>query len=102
MGFAKPEKKAPPSLEMQLDAVLDDIATIKPGMTRGQLKATFSSEDERLEGIGKGIYLYKKCPVIRIEVEFRAVGLRKESIPMDQDLITKISKPYLEKNKDKE
>ena len=96
--------------ENQLDSKLTEaivtslkqIQTIKPGMTRGQLLTLFTTEGGLSTGLQR-TYVYLKCPYIKVDVEFEAVGrprrdedgrvtLRED----DRDLIKTISRPYLQ------
>ena len=85
-----------------IDKSLREISEIKPGMTRADLKKSFS-QDGGLSNIRESRYLYRRCP-IKIDVEFkRAEGKEqrdKEGRLLgdedDDDVITKVSKPYLQ------
>ena len=81
---------------------LKEIQTIKVGMTRADLLKVFTTEG----GISTGLhrrFVYRECPYIKVDVEFEAVGRagrdaegRVTLDEDDRDIITKISKPYLE------
>lgn len=72
-----------------IDCVLAWIATIKPGMTRGDLLRVFTTEGG-LSTRAHRTYVLKQCRTIKVDVEFSISGNEAE------DKITKISKPYLD------
>jgi hypothetical protein len=41
-------------------------------------------------------YVYRECPLIKVNVEFEPVGAAGQQKESPDDKITKISKPYLE------
>jgi len=68
--------------------------SIKPGATRAELLEVFRTEG----GISTRSwrrYVYKGCPYIKVDVEFKAVDDDKWN-EKPGDIITKISKPFLE------
>ncbi|MCK4913844.1 MAG: hypothetical protein KAS69_04525 [Planctomycetes bacterium] len=67
--------------------------TIQSGMTRGELLKVFTIEGG-LSGRTSRRYVYKGCPYIKVDVYFRAVGDGRDE--MSDDVITEISKPFLE------
>ncbi len=70
------------------------IQFIKPGATRGELLEVFTTEG----GISTRLwrrYVYRQCPYIKVDVEFKAVDDDKWT-EKPGDIITKISKPFLE------
>src|SRR2546423_14294145 len=75
---------------------LKEIQTIKVGMTRKELLEKFTTEGG-LSSRTWRTYVYRECPLIKVDVELEPVGAseekRKES---PDDKIIKISKPYLE------
>ena len=82
------------------DAFLE-IETVKVGMTRDQLSALFATEGGLFNGLRR-TYVYRRCPMIKIDVEFEPVGRpsrdaegRVTMVESDQDLIKNISRPYL-------
>ena len=82
--------------------VLKRMLTIKPGMTRKILLRVFTTEG----GISTGLqrtYVSRDCPYFKVNVEFQAVGRpsRDESgrvtlVEGDEDIILKVSIPYLQ------
>jgi hypothetical protein len=84
-----------------LGGALLEIETVKIGMTRDQLFALFGSEGGLFTGLRR-TYVYRRCPIIKVDVEFEAVGRpsrdaegRVTMVESDHDLIAKISRPYL-------
>jgi hypothetical protein len=82
--------------------VLNQMQSVKPGMTRERLLSVFTTEG----GISTGLqrtYVSKECPYFKVSVEFRPVGrpARDETgrVTLDEDgrdIIKTISRPYLE------
>ena len=87
--------------ERWVGEALSEIENVKVGMTRGQLLAVFDMEGGVFSGLRR-TYVYRRCPTIKVDVEFEAVGRpsrdaegRVTTIESDQDVITKMSRPYL-------
>lgn len=75
---------------------LKEIQTIKVGMTRKELLAKFTTEGGFSSRTWQK-YVYRECPLIKVDVEFEAVGASEDKMKESpDDKITKISKPYLE------
>jgi hypothetical protein len=78
------------------------MQTIKPGMTRESLLTVFTTEG----GISTGLqrtFVSRDCPYFKVDVEFQAVGRpnrdengRVTLVEGSQDIILKISRPYLQ------
>jgi hypothetical protein len=75
---------------------LKEMQTIKVGMTRSQLLKVFKEEG----GISNRVwrrYVYRKCPYIKVDVEFKAIEKPQDKFTQHpNDKIAKISKPFLE------
>jgi len=81
---------------------LKRMETIKPGMTRKELLAVFTTEG----GISTPLhrtFVSRDCPYFKVNVEFEAVGRpgrdadgRVRMVEGDQDRIVSISRPYLQ------
>lgn len=81
--------------------VLTRMQTIGPGMTREALLKVFRREG----GISTGMrrtYVSRDCPYFKVDVDFQAAGQpsrdengREGLIEGSQDIILKISRPYL-------
>jgi len=81
---------------------LKEMEKIKPGMTRADLLKVFTTEGGLSTGLNR-TYVYRECPYIKVDVEFEPVGRpardaegRVTLVEADQDVIKKVSKPYLE------
>jgi hypothetical protein len=81
---------------------LKEIEQIKVGMTRADLLKVFTTEGGLSTGLNR-TYVYRGCPYIKVNVEFEAVGRpakdaegRVTLIEANEDVIRKISRPYLE------
>lgn len=81
---------------------LKEMQQIKVGMTRADLLRVFTTEG----GISTSIhrtYVYRGCPYMKVDVEFEPVGRpardgegRVTLEEAGEDVIKKISKPYLD------
>ena len=76
---------------------LKEIETIKVGMTRADLLKVFAEEGGLSTRTWRQ-YAYRKCPYIKVAVEFEPVGEKEPSVFAEnsKDKITKISKPFIE------
>jgi hypothetical protein len=80
--------------------VIERIQTIKPGATRRTLLTVFTAEG----GLSTGrTFVSRDCPYFKVDVEFRAVGRpdrdesgRETIVEGDQDVVLRLSKPYLQ------
>ena len=81
---------------------LEQMQTVKPGMTRADLLKVFTTEG----GVSTRLwrtYVYRDCPYVKVDVEFEAVGApardpdgRVTLAESSDDAIKSLSKPYLE------
>ena len=78
----------------QLEDILKRCATIKAGMTRGELAKVFSTEGG-LSTVQHRTYVFSSLPYIKVDVDFE-IADPKQTIELTSDVIAKISKPYLE------
>ncbi len=81
---------------------LREMKTIEVGKTRADLLKVFTTEGGLSTGLNR-TYVYRKCPYIKVDVEFEAVGRTARDAEGrvtvkedDRDKIKSISKPYLE------
>lgn len=81
-------------LGIDIKNVLKECQTIKPGMTREALSKVFETEGG-VSSVTHRTYVYRNCPYIKVDVEF-APSVPKQEIEKPTDIITKISKPYLD------
>ncbi|MBL7153693.1 MAG: hypothetical protein ISS79_08240 [Phycisphaerae bacterium] len=72
---------------------LKRVQSIRPGATRGELLDVVATEGGISNRLSRR-YVYKECPYIKVDVEFKAIG--DGMLENDNDIITKISKPFLE------
>lgn len=75
---------------------LKEIQSIRVGMSRKDLLKVFTTEGGLSSRFSR-TYVYKKCPYIKVKVEFQAAQ-GSEATPRESanDKIVQISKPYLE------
>jgi hypothetical protein len=81
-------------LGIDIKNVLKECQTIKPGMTRAELSKVFETEGG-LSTVTHRKYVYRDCPYIKVDVEF-APSVPKQDIEKPTDIVTNISKPYLD------
>jgi hypothetical protein len=81
---------------------LKEIKTIKVGMTRADLLKVFTTEGGLSTGLNR-TYVFRGCHLIKVDVEFDPVGRsardlegRVTLVEADEDVIKRISKPYLD------
>jgi hypothetical protein len=76
--------------------VMETIDAIKPGMTRADLLTVFSVEGG-ISTRARRTYVYKLCPYIKVEVDFKAVTNPDDRLTeMGDDKILTLSRPYLQ------
>src|SRR5262245_22915376 len=80
------------------------METIKEGMTRKDLLAVFTVEGGMSTGVRR-TFVSRDCPYFKVDVVFRALGRterdqegRTTLIEDDRDVITSISRPYLQRS----
>jgi hypothetical protein len=78
-----------------VENALKEMQTIKIGMTRKDLLTIFTTEGGFSSAQSRQ-YVYKKCPFIKVQVEFEPSQSSDKSAESPNDRIIKISKPYLE------
>jgi len=83
-----------PALTKQITAILAECATLSHGGTRADLLKDFNN-DGGLSSPEEGRFVSKRCPYIKIDVEF-TVSNPKPASKSSTDTIKTISKPYLE------
>jgi hypothetical protein len=78
------------------------MQTIKVGMTRADLLKVFTTEGGLSTPLNRA-YVYRGCPYMKVNVEFEPVGRpardgegRVTLKEAGEDVIKKISKPYLD------
>jgi hypothetical protein len=78
------------------------MQTIKPSMTRETLLTVFTTEGGVYTGLQR-TFVSRDCPYFKVDVEFLAVGRPNRDgngtvtlIEGSQDIILKISRPYLQ------
>ena len=81
---------------------LREMQKIEVGMTRADLLKVFTTEGGLSSALNR-TYVYRDCPYIKVDVEFEPVGRpardaegRVTRVEANEDVIKKISKPYLE------
>jgi hypothetical protein len=72
---------------------LKHVQSIRPGATRGGLLEVVTTEGGISNRLSRR-YVYKECPYIKVDVEFKAIG--DGMFENDNDIITKISKSIID------
>ena len=86
--------EAQTKLGIDIANVLKQCKSIQPGMTRSDLSNIFSTEGG-LSTVTHRTYVYRDCPYIKVDVDF-APSAPKQDVEKATDIVTKISKPYLD------
>ena len=78
-----------------IEDALQETGKLKPGMTRDKVEVSFVL-DGGLQFERTSRYTFRKCPSIKVDVEFaeRGAGSPKEFSATDR--VVKVSRPYLE------
>jgi hypothetical protein len=76
-------------------SVIESAHTIQPGMTRRDLLHVFK-EEGGISSRAHRTYVYKLCPYIKVDVDFKPVGQPDRTGEGLEDEIVKISQPYLD------
>ena len=81
---------------------LKRMQTVQPGMTREDLLKVFTTEGGLSTGLQR-TFVSQDCPYFKVDVQFDAVGRpsrdgsgRVTLVEGNQDIIVKISRPYLQ------
>ena len=83
-------------LTQKIQKIIENINTIKPGMTRADLLKIFTTEGGLSTHTWRR-YVYQSCPYIKVDVEFKPAGNIAETLQeSSDDIIVKISQPFLE------
>ena len=85
------------AFDQAIAAAIVEIQTITPGQTRKDLLKLFDYEGG-LQSRDANHFAYRKCPYIKVDVKFKDVGVTSkfDFKGTPDDVITSISKPYLE------
>lgn len=76
-------------------SVMDTIHTIRPGMTRQDLLKLFTTEGG-ISNRFERTYIYRRCALIKVTVEFQPVEKSQGHDEMATDKIKSISNPFLQ------
>ncbi|MGO8763942.1 MAG: discoidin domain-containing protein [Limisphaerales bacterium] len=96
------ESRKPPGNEVatnltkQISDILIECQKIKPRMTRADLMTTFTTEGG-ISTAEQGTFVYRDCPYVKVDVDFSSADpTQKVIVERSTDIISKISKPYLD------
>jgi hypothetical protein len=83
-------------LTKQIAEILTECQKIKPGMARVELLKVFITEGG-LSTAAHRTFVYHGCPYIKVDVDFTLSDAKQKGIEeRPTDIISKVSKPYLE------
>ena len=89
--------KQDPNHVQWVESALNEMESIKVGMTRKELLRVFTTEGG-ISTPSQRRYVYRHCPLIKVDVQFQTrTSETGQAIESPDDLITMISKPYLER-----
>lgn len=78
-----------------ISGILRTIQTVRPGMTRRDVERLFIP-DGGLSSGAPSIYVFRECLFIKVQVDFRPTLKNGVWGGSADDVIVKISRPYLE------
>jgi hypothetical protein len=79
-----------------IDANLEELQSVKVGMTRAELLKVFM-EEGGISTRRQRRYVYRRCGLVKVDVEFAPAGDPNARTENPDDRIAKISKPFLER-----
>ena len=83
-------------LSKKIAQVLNECESMVPGMTRAQLLKVFTTEGG-LSTAGKCTYAHRRCPYIKVDVEFNLSETNQNAVPdRPADVVRRISPSYLQ------
>jgi hypothetical protein len=83
------------ALTREVDTVIRIASALHPGMTRADVLENFKTEGG-LSTRKWNHYVYKRCPLIKVDVTFVVAPGADEAKESSTDKIATVSKPYLE------
>jgi len=88
--------------EAWVTRALEKMETVKPGMTRRDLLAVFTTEGGLSTGLHR-TFVSRACRYFKVDVDFKAVGRPNRDkdgrVTLDEDsrdIIANVSRPYLQ------
>lgn len=98
-AFAGPDEEEIETMENRLEWVaqcLKDFQTLKPGMTRSEVRKKFPVDGGITAG-GQSRLTHPSCRFFKVDVDFKCkTDDEGRALVGDDDLSIKISKPYIE------
>jgi len=85
----------PEALNKSIEAVMQAIDAIKPGMTRADMLTIFR-EDSGITSPSLQRYVFRLCPYIKVDFEFERRTNSDDQANGNDDKILKLSRPYLQ------
>jgi hypothetical protein len=88
--------QAPPTHTEWVASAIQQMETIKIGMTRADLLRVFAEEGGLSNRFGRR-FSFRGCPYFKVDVRFTPVGAVNDSRQYPSDRIASISRPFLER-----
>lgn len=92
--YSSPVVETQTKLGLDIAAALKECQTVKAGTTRAELSQVFTTEGG-LSTATHRTYVYRDCPYIKVDVDF-AASAPKQDGERPTDVVTRLSKPYLQ------
>jgi hypothetical protein len=92
----KASAQAPASCD-SCDLMAEALSTVQsfaPGTPRSKVEQEFSPDGGLQFFYGPSRYIFRKCPLIKVDIEFTHFDGEQDGLPSDQ--VVKVSRPYLE------
>lgn len=77
-----------------VEDALKVVQGLTPGTPRSKVELDFEPDGGLQPIPGPTRYLFKKCPLVKIEIEFTHFEGQQDGLPSDQ--VVKVSRPFLE------
>lgn len=87
--------EADKDLTKQISEILADCKKITPETTRAELLKVFTTEGG-LSTAKHRTFVHRRCPYIKVDVDFTLSDPKQTVLERPADIVSKISKPYLE------
>jgi hypothetical protein len=77
-----------------MEAALKAVQNLSPGSPRAKVELDFRPDGGLQPFQGPTRYVFKKCPLVKVDIEFTHFDGEQDGLPSDQ--IINVSRPYLE------
>jgi hypothetical protein len=73
---------------------IDAANSLKPGVPRSEVEVKFEL-DGGISFPQRGTYVYRKCPYLKLDVDFAADDIMRRPTPSPTDTVVKMSRLYV-------